>query len=406
MVSREQSRQTILILATLSVTYFVENFLRSSVSSLSPILIKELGITLGEMGLLITAFYLIYGIMQPAAGLLSSMLGPRKTILSFMILTCAGSVLFWLSHRYELLFLAQFIMGVGQSVFYINAVAIVSNWWPPEKKATAIGVLSASSGIGGFLCYMGFPLAQTYLGDWRLLYLVVVLILFLNLGTNFLLVRDSPPDVAPTATTRPKIVESLKDVLANKPFRVIIVVYTLTIFSGILNSWINPYLMNVKGLTYVEAGFVSSFGTVAGFLGCIVIGIVSDRLRSRRKPVVFFTGMASVLFACMIFIPAQMPFPAYALVWCGLCLCNSIWVLFWSMGGEMLPTGKSSIGLGMMNGISTIISSIIAPIYGSLVDVTGSYFTPNIIALGFSLATFAFIFFSVKETYKGVSAQH
>ena len=63
MISRDQSRQTILILATLCVTYFVENFIRSSASSLSPILISELGISLGEMGLLITAFFLIYGIL-------------------------------------------------------------------------------------------------------------------------------------------------------------------------------------------------------------------------------------------------------------------------------------------------------------------------------------------------------
>jgi len=50
-ISRDQSRQTILILATLCVTYFVENFIRSSASSLSPILIAELGISLCEMGL-------------------------------------------------------------------------------------------------------------------------------------------------------------------------------------------------------------------------------------------------------------------------------------------------------------------------------------------------------------------
>jgi len=398
-ISRDQSRQTILILATLCVTYFVENFLRSSASSLSPILIKELGLSLGQMGLLITAFFLIYGIMQLPAGLLSSMLGPRKTILWFTVLTCAGSLLFWLSHRYEMLFLAQFIMGVGESVFYINAVAIVTRWWPPEKKATAIGVLSASSGIGAFLCYMGFPLAQTYLGDWRLLYLVVVIILFLNYATNYLLVRDSPPDGAPYATTHPKVVESVKEVVSNSRFRVIIAVYALIAFTGVLNNWINPYLMNAKGLTYVEAGFVSSFGTVAGFLGCIAMGVISDRLRSRRKPIVIFTTLNTLLFAVMIFTPAQLPFYAYAAVWCGMMLCGSIWVLYWSIGSEILPSGKASIGLGMMNGMSVMLSSVLAPIYGSLVDVTGSYFTPNIIALGFGAITVLVVFSYIKETY-------
>jgi hypothetical protein len=53
----------------------------------------------------------------------------------------------------------------------------------------------------------------------------------------------------------------------------------------------------------------------------------------------------------------------------------------------------------MMNGMSVILSSLLAPVYGSLVDVTGSYFTPNIIALGLSLATVLVIFVLIKETY-------
>ncbi len=39
-------------------------------------------------------------------------------------------------------------MGIGTSVFYINAVTVIIRWFPPERKATAIGVLSASSGLG------------------------------------------------------------------------------------------------------------------------------------------------------------------------------------------------------------------------------------------------------------------
>lgn len=39
-------------------------------------------------------------------------------------------------------------MGIGTSVFYINAVTVIIRWFPPERKATAIGVLSASSDLG------------------------------------------------------------------------------------------------------------------------------------------------------------------------------------------------------------------------------------------------------------------
>jgi predicted MFS family arabinose efflux permease len=80
------------------------------------VLIQELGISRGAMGLLITGYFLIYGIMQFPSGVLADVLGPRKSIVWFTALTCVGGLLFWLSYRYELLLAAQFIMGIGTSV--------------------------------------------------------------------------------------------------------------------------------------------------------------------------------------------------------------------------------------------------------------------------------------------------
>ncbi|MGD0804005.1 MAG: MFS transporter [Candidatus Bathyarchaeia archaeon] len=395
----EKSRQVMLILATLCVSYFVENFLRNSASALSPLLIKEMGISLGEMGLLITAFYLIYGIMQFPSGALTDIIGPRKAILWFTALTCIGSLLFWLSNRYELIFSAQFVMGIGTSVFYINAVTIVSRWFPPERKATAIGILSAASGVGAFTCYMGFPLAETFLGNWRILYLAILLVLFLSWGLNYVYLKDGPPEITLSQKPSLNILETFRETLVDRRFLTIIIVYALLGFNGILGNWINPFLISAKGLTYVEAGVVSSLGTVAGFIGCISVGVISDRLRSRRVPVILFTAANCLLFSLMIFIPSGLNFLVYAGVWGGMCICGSIWVLFFSMGGEVLPAGKTGIGLGLMNGVSIILGSLLAPIYGSLVDVTGSYFTPNIISLGLSFLTVVVIVIFTKETY-------
>jgi len=76
------------ILAAICLTYFVESFLRSAASALAPLLIVELGISRGAMGLLITGYFLIYGVMQLPAGVLADVLGPRRSILWFTALTC------------------------------------------------------------------------------------------------------------------------------------------------------------------------------------------------------------------------------------------------------------------------------------------------------------------------------
>ena len=206
------------IIATISVTYLIENFLRSAASALTPVLIDELSISRGAMGFLITGYFLIYGVMQFPAGFLANILGPRKSIVGFTALTCVGSVLFWASYRYELLFAAQFIMGVGTSVFYINAVTLISRWFPVNRRATAIGVLSASSGIGAFASYMGLPLAVTLWGNWRTLYLVMLVVLVVNWGMNFFILKDGPQGLETSLKTGLNIKGSISKVLHTRNF--------------------------------------------------------------------------------------------------------------------------------------------------------------------------------------------
>ncbi len=404
MSSLNKQRQTgLFILATISVTYLIENFLRSAASALTPVLINELSITRGAMGFLITGYFLIYGVMQFPAGFLANILGPRKSIVGFTALTCVGSILFWASYRYELLFAAQFIMGVGTSVFYINAVTLISRWFPVNRRATAIGVLSASSGVGAFASYMGLPLAVTLWGDWRTLYLVMLVVLVVNWGMNFFILKDGPQSLEVPPRTGLNIKGSISKVLHTQNFYPPLIGFTMTGFTFVIYNWINQLLIEDKGLTYIEAGTVSSLGTVAGFIGCLLIGIISDKLKRRKLPVIFFLSTNLLLLCGLIFLPANLSVAVYTAVWFAMGICGSIWILFFSIVSEVLPLEVAGIGLGVMNGLSTILSSLATPIYGSLVDILGSYFIPNLICLGLGILTVITLVLIMKETY-GISA--
>jgi MFS family permease len=176
----------------------------------------------------------------------------------------------------------------------------------------------------------------------------------------------------------------------------------MTGFSFVLYNWINQFMIEGKGLTYIEAGTVSSLGTVAGFIGCLLVGVISDRLKRRKLPVIFFLGVNLLLLCVLIFLPPGLPVAVYATVWFAMGICGSIWILFFSIVSEVLPTEIAGIGLGVMNGLSTILSSLATPVYGSLVDITGSYLIPNLISLGLGIITVVVLVLVMKETY-GVS---
>ena len=393
------------IFVTICVTYLVENFLRTTASALTPVLIQELGITRGAMGFLITGYFLIYGIMQFPAGVLADILGPKKSIIWFTALTLLGGALFWVSYRYELLFAAQFIMGVGTSVFYLNAITLVTRWFPPHRKATAVGVLSAISGIGAFASYLGFPLSVVLWGNWRTLYLGMLGVLAINWLMNYVFIKDSPIDPPPKLKPRGNVVIAFKQTLRDKRLYPLFFGYIMMGLNFILFQWANQYLIEAKQLTYVQAGLVTSLGTVAGFVGCIALGSLSDKLKRRRLPVIVFLGVYTVLLGCLVILPGGLPVVVYAGLWGSMSLCGSTWVLFPSMVGEVVTPEKASIGFGVMNGLMMIISSLSTPIYGSLVDVTGSFLVPTMISLGLSVIDFIVLFLFLRETYGNIALE-
>ncbi len=393
-----------ILLITICITYFVENFLRSAAGALTPILIEELSISHAAMGMLISAYFFIYGVMQVPSGLLSDRLGARKTIIIFTMLTIVGVFLFWASGTYNLLFAAQFLVGIGCSTFYINAVKLISTWFPANKRATAIGILSASSGLGNTISYSGFPYAEASLGGWRTLYLWMSVILVANWVMNIFVLKDKNHSaVEAPKKKKTSMLGSIGSTLKDKRLWPFLLGYIMSSMSWVLMNWMTQFLIDVRGFTYIQAGQIASAGTIAGIPGCIIVAAISDRFQNRKKTLMGFSVLFAFVLFALISIPGSVGIMPFALLNFVLNFAGSYWVLYFSMIPETMPASKAAVGLGLVNGIGTIGFSFLTPIYGGLVDLTGSYRYSNLMVLaGASLMPFVFHFF-LKECYGGIA---
>jgi len=290
-------------------------------------------------------------------------------------------------------------VGVGCSTFYINAVKLVSTWFPPDRRATAIGVLSASSGLGNAVSYIGFPLAMEALGGWRRLYLGMSAILVANWAMNFLILKEREELQASRSAGRGPILASVGSALRDPRIYPFLAGYISASTGWVFMNWVTQYLMDAKGFTYLQAGQIASLGTLAGIPGCIAVAWVSDRLRSRKLPLVGFAGLYAAALAVFYLLPASASVVLYMALSFTLNFCISFWVLFFSMIPETLPPETASIGLGIVNGAGTIGFSFIAPVYGALVDVTGGYGASNAMILGAAAVTPIIFLLFVKECY-------
>ena len=392
-----------ILLTTICVTYFVENFLRSAAGALTPILIQELGISHGAMGLLISAYFFIYGVMQVPSGILSDSLGARKTILLFTMLTVIGIFIFWVSTSFNMLFVAQFLVGIGCSTFYINAVKLVSTWFPINRKATAIGILSASSGLGNTVSYLGFPIAVASLGGWRTLYLWMSLILVANWIMNIFILKDKDNILVNIPRGGKESISSLLvSTIKDRRLWPFLAGYALSSMSWSFMNWMNQFLIDTRNFTYLQVGQIASAGTIAGIPGCILVAAISDRLKKRKVTLIGFSVIYTVILITLINLPASMGVLVFSILSFALNFGGSFWVLYFSMIPETLPSSKAGAGLGLVNGTGTIGFSIVTPIYGALVDMTGSYTASNLMIQVGGLLMPVFFYLFIKECYGGI----
>ncbi|MFH1179004.1 MAG: MFS transporter [Candidatus Bathyarchaeota archaeon] len=400
----KKSYYPLILLTTICVTYFVENFLRSAAGALTPILIEELNISHGAMGMLISAYFFVYGVMQVPSGILSDRLGARKTIIIFTMLTIGGVFLFWVSTSYNMLFVAQFLVGIGCSTFYINAVKLVSTWFPANRKATAIGVLSASSGLGNTVSYMGFPIAVATLGGWRTLYLWMSVILVANWVMNIFILKDNQTIMVNAPIQgKPSILSSIVSTISDRRLWPFLLGYVMSSMSWVFMNWMAQFLIDTRGFTYLQVGQIASAGTIAGMPGCILVAVISDRLKKRKATLIGFSVIYAVILIILVNLPASFGIMPFAVLNFALNFSGSFWVLYFSMIPETMPASKAAVGLGLVNGIGTIGFSILTPIYGGLVDLTGSYASSNLlIQAGAVLMPIIFYLF-IKECYGGIA---
>jgi MFS family permease len=85
------------------------------------------------MGILASAYFYPYGLMQVPAGLLADSWGPRRSIALFFIFSAAGSIALGLAQSVGMAIAARILVGLGVSMVFIATLKILTNWFEPER---------------------------------------------------------------------------------------------------------------------------------------------------------------------------------------------------------------------------------------------------------------------------------
>ncbi|MCX7824557.1 MAG: MFS transporter [Verrucomicrobiae bacterium] len=124
---------------------------RQVLSVLAPVITEQLGISNQEYGYVTTAFLISYAIMFLGGGRLMDVVGTQLGMALSVGLWSVASGLHAVAQNAFQLGFFRFVLGVGEGGCFPGAAKGVTEWFPAEKRALAIGIANGGSAFGAVL---------------------------------------------------------------------------------------------------------------------------------------------------------------------------------------------------------------------------------------------------------------
>ena len=388
-----------LVFALLAAAYFMVYFHRTSPAVVALDMMADLKAGATLMGLLGSAYFYPYALMQIPAGLLSDSWGPRKTITAFFVLAGVASILFGQVATAGQAVIARALVGLGVSMLFVPTMKILTGWFRPAEFARMMGILMAIGGFGALFSSAPLAYLSTVLG-WRGSFGAIGVVTLVLAGAIWIFVRNRPEDKglppaverAPEKSAGPAIGiwQGLRMVLGEWRFWPLAIWFLLgvSIFFAFGGLWGGPYLMQVHGLTKPQAGNVLTMLFVGLIVGSPSLSWFSDNVfHSRKKLIVFSSAVVLVLSALLAAFPASLPI-WFLYIWCLLLgiFGSAIVIIGFTSTKELFPVEIAGTSTGLVNLFPFLGGALLQVIVGLVLESQGQVegaFTVQAYRMGF-----------------------
>jgi sugar phosphate permease len=371
-----------LIFWILAFSYILVYFHRLCPAVVAVDMMRDLQASGALLGLLSSAYFYAYALMQVPAGLLSDSWGPRRSISLFFLLAFIGSVMLGLAPSVLLALVGRTLVGLGVAMLFVPTMKILAEWFRVREFATMTAILIVMGGLGSLTAASPLAILSTWIG-WRLSFVAVGAFTLLMALLVWLFVRDRPSDLgwpSPSESAGPSppsfgLWEGMKKVLTYPGFWPVAIwfFFDLAIFFSFGGLWGGPYLMQVYGLSKAKAGHILSMLAIGMIVGSPFLSFLSDRIFRGRKPVLVLSSFIVLcLTALLAFYTDRLSVPTLYLLCLGLGIFSSaIVVIGFTITKELFPVQIAGTSTGLVNIFPFAGGALFQPLLGYLLERPG-----------------------------------
>ena len=343
----------------LTLAHFTGDFYASFVNPLLPVFLEEFSLSLAQIGLIAGISRVLAFIVQPAAGYVADHYRTRVFILGGPLLVMIFISLVGIAHSFPLLALFIAIGSIGQAMFHPTLAGMISTY-----SGRQLGLCMSIFNTGGTLAFALGPLFITSLvASFGLRASPVAMILGLPL--MIVLFRMVPcPEVE--ALKSSGFIGSVREAIGEvwKPILLLGLVAILRAFVGQSFMTFVPVLYAKEGYSLILIGAIVSIFTVAGAIGGLLAGHLSDRFGYKVIFMLCHAITTPILYLLLILPGDWIFFTAFLAG--GFALATLPLSVAWAQ--ELAPKGRSMVS-SLMMGFAFGVGGMMSPLTGKLAEI-------------------------------------
>ena len=382
------------ILALVWFVYFAFGLILSSIPPLVNVIAEDLSLTYSEMGVVLGSVILLYLPLAVPVGVGIDRVGHKRMITLGLLMISVSAILRSLVFSFESLFSVVLLFGIGGPTVSVGLAKVVASFFEGRERGLASGIYMTGASVGSASALaLTNSLVLPIVGTWRNVFSFYGII-GLCIVCAWILFAREPEGNSGQPNDNVQFRSMVIDLLRRTDVWLVAIIGSTTflVFYG-FGNWL-PTILEAKGLSPVDAGFLASIPTWVGLIGSAIIPGIGET--GSRRPIIIASLLLEGVFMYIVGIS------------CCLTLLTSL-VIFGIVSGAMMPlmlvvmmdlpgvgAEKTGIASGLffsMGGFTGFVGPIVV---GLLTDLTSS-FLPPLLLLTIVVEAMILLTFLLKE---------
>lgn len=361
-----------IVWGTGALLFFYAFFHRVAPSVMVSDLMRDFQVGGAILGTLSAFYFYPYAALQIPLGAMLDRWGPRRVLACAAAFCGLGTAVFASAGSVEMAYVGRGMIGAGAAFGWIGTLILITLWFPPRRFALVSGLTSAIGMIGAVGGQA--PLAEVVSRfGWRptllcaALYGVLLAVAFLFVVRNR---RDAGGAEAATTAPPQSLWRNLREVAAvPQVWMSGVIIASVSVpmmaFGGL---WGVPYMIQAHGMAKPEAAASMSVILASWGVGAPFFGWLSDRIRSRKIPLLAGTVVSFAAIFAVIYLPGLPLWAIYALLAVNG-FAGGSGVVCYAASRENTRAAVSGTTMGLINTMSMVMTAVYQPLIGWLLDL-------------------------------------